>query len=49
MLSDAIKCIKSPRSVGQRIFRLIRVFLDVQMPLVNGFAFIEKVGAENLP
>jgi two-component system, LytTR family, response regulator len=25
------------------------VFLDVQMPLLDGFAFLEKIGAENLP
>ncbi|HVE56490.1 MAG TPA: response regulator [Pyrinomonadaceae bacterium] len=25
------------------------VFLDIQMPLLDGFAFLEKVGAENLP
>ncbi|HSK72752.1 MAG TPA: response regulator [Pyrinomonadaceae bacterium] len=25
------------------------VFLDVQMPLLDGFSFIEKVGAKNLP
>lgn len=25
------------------------VFLDIQMPLLDGFSFIEKVGAENLP
>ncbi len=25
------------------------VFLDIQMPLLNGFSFVEKVGAENLP
>ncbi len=25
------------------------IFLDVQMPLVDGFSFIEKSGAENLP
>jgi two-component system, LytTR family, response regulator len=25
------------------------IFLDVQMPLVDGFSFIEKIGAENLP
>lgn len=25
------------------------VFLDIQMPLVDGFSFIEKIGAEKLP
>ncbi len=25
------------------------VFLDIQMPLLDGFSFVEKVGAENLP
>lgn len=25
------------------------IFLDVQMPLIDGFSFIEKVGAQNLP
>ena len=25
------------------------VFLDIKMPLLDGFAFIEKIGAENLP
>ena len=25
------------------------IFLDVQMPLLDGFSFIEKLGAENLP
>jgi len=25
------------------------IFLDIQMPLLDGFSFIEKVGAENLP
>jgi len=25
------------------------VFLDIQMPLLDGFSFIEKVGAQNLP
>jgi two-component system LytT family response regulator len=25
------------------------VFLDIQMPLLNGFSFVEKIGAENLP
>lgn len=25
------------------------VFLDIQMPLVDGFSFIERVGTENLP
>ena len=25
------------------------IFLDIQMPLLDGFSFIEKVGAQNLP
>jgi two-component system, LytTR family, response regulator len=25
------------------------IFLDVQMPLLDGFSFVEKIGAENLP
>ncbi len=25
------------------------VFLDVQMPLLDGFSFVEKIGAQNLP
>ena len=25
------------------------VFLDIQMPLLDGFSFVEKIGAENLP
>jgi two-component system LytT family response regulator len=25
------------------------IFLDIQMPLLDGFSFVEKMGAQNLP